>query len=150
MSEQVQQQSIIDKLKANVEAATGLPFIYGAQGDVNRALDHAPLPCVFAYLVSTGQVQDDHGLIYERLTIALFFVNKTDLDFESLENERIIDGMKRTAFKWRAANYIADTFILESVNSSVRVYDEVADACVTGYALNVTIRDIDGVGRCDL
>lgn len=142
--------SIIDKLKLNIERVTGLPFVYGAQGDVNRALDHAPLPCVFAYLINTGQVDDMHGLMHERLTIALFFVNKTDLDFESVENERIIDDMKRRAFQWRASNYSGDDFILESVNSSLRVYDEIADVCVTGYALNVTIREVEGVGKCSI
>lgn len=144
--------SIIDKLKKDIESVTGLPFIYGAQGDVNRALDKAPLPCVFAYLIRSGQVVSDHGTIFERLSIALFFVNKTEMDFESLENERIIDKMKRYAFLWRASHYRETDcgFEIDAVDSSSRVYDEIADAIVTGYGISVTIRDTDGVGLCDL
>lgn len=141
--------SIIDKLKLNVETTTGLPFVYGAQGDVNRALDYTALPCVFAYLIDTSAVEDVNGLCHERLTLALFFVNKTTFDFEGVENEGIIDGMKRRAFAWYANARTWDTLRLIGVNSALRVYDEIADATITGYALNVTIEEVEGVGRCN-
>lgn len=141
--------SIIEKLKANVEAITGMPFVYGAQGDVNRAMDGATLPCVFAYLLENGQLVDENGILRERLTMVLFFVNKTAFDFESIENESIIDEMKRKAMVWYAANRIPDTLRFVSLNGTMRIYDEL-DAIVTGYALNVTFEEMAGVGRCDI
>lgn len=144
-------KTVIEKLEANIANATGLPFVYGAQGDINRALDRAPLPCAFAYLINTSAVDDINGICREVLTLAVFFIDKTEVDFESKENEVIIDRMKEYAFKWITANRISDGELhLMRQNSALRVYDEVADACVTGYSLNVTIKEVAGVGRCQM
>lgn len=143
--------TIIDKLEANITAATGLPFVYGAQGDINRALDNAPLPCAFAYLIGTSALNDTNGICREVLTLAVFFIDKTDVDFESKENERVIDRMKEKALKWWTANRVSDGALqMVSQNSALRVYDEIADACVTGYGLNVTIKEVAGVSPCQL
>lgn len=141
--------SIIDKLKASVETSTGLPFVYGAQGDINRALDVTDMPCVFAYLADQSAVTDENGIIRERMTMLLFFCDLTQFDFESLENERILDNCKKRAFKWLASMRIPDTLRLVSVNGTSRVYEEF-DAIVTAFAVNVTFDEVDGISRCDL
>lgn len=142
--------NIIRKLKNNIETATGLPFVYGSRGEINRILDRAPIPCVFAYLLETNAVNDTNGICRERLTLAVFFINKTQFDFEAVENEDIIDGCKRVALKWYTANRINDEFRFVSLNNTLRVYDELADATVTGYALNITIDEVEGVGACNV
>lgn len=140
--------NIIQKLKDNIEAATGLPFLYGSRGEINRVLDSAPLPCAFAYLLETTGVDDINGVCHERLTMAVFFIDKTQFDFDAIENEDIIDRCKRTAFKWYVSNRRSEYFRFISINNTLRVYDELADAIVTGYALNVTIEEIEGISIC--
>lgn len=140
--------NIIRAIKQNVEAATGLPFLYGSRGDINRQLDNAPLPCAFAYLLETNAVQDTNGVCRERLTFALFFIDKTHFDFEALENEDIIDQCKRRALKWYTQNRHSDAFRIVELNNTLRVYDELADAIVTGYALNITLEEYEGVTPC--
>lgn len=142
--------NVIEKLKLNIERATGLPFVYGSRGDINRALDRAPLPCAFAYLLETNAVNDTNGICRERLTLAVFFVDKTTFDFEAIENENIIDRCKKIALGWYVKNRTWDDLRFVSLNNTLRVYDEIADATVTGYALNVTIEEADGVGNCDV
>ena len=141
--------SIIDKLKTNIEATTGLPFVYGSAGDINRALDYSPLPCVFVYLLTTTSVSDVNGQLHERATVAAFFVNKTVFDFDGIENEGIIDEMKRRAFAWVAASRSDKTLTFGAVENAQRVYDEISDATVTGYAVQITIEEIEGVGTCN-
>lgn len=141
--------NVIEKLKASIEA-TGTPFFYGSRGDINRVLDRAPLPCAFAYLLETNAVTDTNGICRERLTLAVFFVNKTVFDFEAVENEDIIDACKRDAFKWYTRMRMSDDFRLIAMNNTLRVYDEIADATVTGYALNITIEELEGIGACNL
>lgn len=142
--------SIIDKLKANIESVTGLPFVYGGHGDVNRELDYTSLPCVFAYLLTTSNVTDVNGQLHDRAQIALFFVNKTVFDFDAIENEQIIDGMKRRAFAWYAASRNWVTLNFGTITNAQRVYDEIADAIVTGYALQMTVEEVEGVGSCNV
>lgn len=141
--------SIIDKLKLNVESITGMQFLYGASGDINRALDTAPLPCVFCYLITTSAVDDVNGQLHDRISMAVFFVNKTTFDFESVENEQIIDEMKRRAFAWYAASRNDSYLRFGTIERAQRVYDEIADAIVTGYALQVSISEEEGVGTCN-
>lgn len=141
--------NVIEKIKSSIETS-GLPFFYGSRGDINRVLDRAPLPCSFAYLLETNAATDTNGICRERLTLAVFFVNKTTFEFEAIENEDIIDGCKREALKWYTRMRMSDDFRLISLNNTLRVYDEIADATVTGYALNVTIEEIDGIGACDI
>lgn len=142
--------NVIKKLKQNVEDAACVPFFYGSRGDINRILDRAPLPCAFAYLLESGTTDDTNGICRERLTFALFFIDKTDFDFEAIENEDIIDECKKRAFYWYTKNRIFSDFQNVRINNTSRLYDEIADATVTGYALNVTMDEAEGVGTCNV
>lgn len=141
--------TILEKIKNNVEEMAGLPFVYGSGGEINRALDNAPLPCVFSYLMIQGSVNDENGILHDRVQMAFFFVDKTRFDFDAMENEEIIDRMKKRAFAWYNKNRVADGLRFGAIANSQRVYDEIADATVTGYALNVEVEEIDGVSHCN-
>lgn len=141
--------NVIEKLKKSIEAV-GVSFFYGSPGDINRILDRAPLPCAFAYLLETNAATDTNGICRERLTLAVFFVDKTTFDFEAIENEDIIGTCKVKALQWYTRMRTSDDFRNLTLNNTVRVYDELADATVTGYALNVTMEEVEGIGACDL
>lgn len=141
--------NVIEKLKKSIETV-GVPFFYGSPGDINRVLDRAPLPCAFAYLLETNAATDTNGICRERLTLAVFFVDKTTFDFEAIENEDIIGACKVKALQWYTRMRTSDDFRNLTLNNTVRVYDELADATVTGYALNVTLEEVEGIGACNL
>lgn len=144
--------NIIEKLAKRINVSIGRVFYYGAQGDVNVIMERAKLPCVFAYLIEQGTVETTNGVYKERLTLALFFVDKTNYGFESIENEDVIDKQKKDAFrflsKWQRS--IPDEIGLDlvSVGQSQRVYDTSFDTHITGYAVNVTIEDAGGIINC--
>lgn len=142
--------NVIEKLKKSITEAVGIPFFYGSGGEINRVLDRAPLPCAFAYLLESNTATDTNGIMRERLTFAVFFVNKTTFDFEAIENESVIDGCKRMAFSWFLKLNRGGEFQNNVINNTLRVYDEIADATVTGYALNVTIEEVEGVSACNI
>lgn len=142
--------NVIEKLKQSIEQGAGIPFIYGKQGDINTALDNAPIPCAFSYLLETNAVTDTNGICRERLTIAVFFIDKTQYDFDAIENEDIIDRCKTAAFLWYTQLRMNDQIRPISINNTMRVYDELADVTVTGYTLNITIEEIQGIGKCNL
>jgi hypothetical protein len=104
----------------------------------------------YCTLIATGTAAADvNGDWHDNVQVGLFVVNKTDFDPCSLENEDIIDICKRGVFKW-LTNTRHDEYIkVTSVVNSQRVYDEFDDI-VTGYGVQVTVEDKEGIGPCDL
>lgn len=141
--------TIIDKIKQSVENATALDFLYHAQGEINELIARTEsLPCAFAFLIDSGTVEDTNGMFHERVTFAVIFADKTQFDFNALENEEIIDRMKVRAFRWLQSLRLSDDLQLVSINNTQRLYDTTTDI-LTGYAVNVTLQEVKGYGVCN-
>lgn len=132
------------KIMQSVSSATGLRCLYQSEQAINVMLDNADMPCAFAFLLQSNGMNTASGNYRERVTIAVFFVDLTNYDFNSIENEDIISRCKSAAVDWLAALQTSHFFRLISVNSTQRVYDRF-DAIVTGFAVNVTIEEVEGV-----
>lgn len=141
--------TIIEKIKRSVEAATGLPFLYHAAGEINELIARAEsLPVAFAFLLDNGTIEDVNGMYHERVTFAVMFADKSQFDFNALENEEIIDRMKIKAYKWLQSLRLSNDLNIVSINQTQRLYDATTDI-LTGYAVNITIEEMSGVGACD-
>lgn len=142
--------TIIEKIKRSVEAATGLPFLYHAAGEINELIARAgELPVAYSFLIDSGTIDDVNGRYHERVTLAVMFCDKTEFDFNALENEQIIDRMKVKAYKWLQSLRMSNVLRIVSVNNTQRLYDNTTDI-LTGFAVNITIEDVAGVGECEL
>lgn len=139
--------TIIDKIKASVEAID-LPFNYASAEGLNIMLDNADFPCALMMLIETGAIEDENGRYHERITFVLSFAELTEFDFDSLENEVIIDRCKQRAFEWLTSLRRNDDFINVVVNSTTRDYLDY-DAIITGYGVNITLTEAVGYGVCD-
>jgi hypothetical protein len=100
-------------------------------------------------LIDSGTIDDINGRYHERVTIAVMFCDKTEFDFNALENEEIIDRMKLKAYKWMQSLRMSNALHVVSVNNTQRLYDNTTDI-LTGFAVNITIEDVAGVGECEL
>lgn len=141
--------TLIDKIRNSIEVATGMPFLYHAAGEINELIARAAeLPCAFAFLLDSGTVEDTNGIFHERVTFAVMFCERTQFDFNALDNEEIIDRMKVKAFRWLHSLRTSDDLRLITTNSTQRLYDTTTDI-LTGYAVNVTLEEIDGYGVCN-
>lgn len=142
--------TIIEKIKQSVEGATGMPFLYHAAGELNELIARCKsLPVAYSFLIDSGTIDDVNGRYHERVTLAVMFCDKTEFDFNALENEQIIDRMKVKAYKWLQSLRMSNTLRIVSINSTQRLYDNTTDV-LTGFAVNITIEDIAGVGECEL
>jgi len=151
--------TIIDKIARTIErpelgkgGIEVLPFIYATLDSQNIILDQiAPPFCACAPLESSA-VTDEHGNYHDQVTFALLF---GDLmcepigDFDAVANERIIDECKQRAFMWLASLQNNREIELVSINNAAREY-LLDDSVVTGYSLNVTIKEIQGYGKCKI
>ena len=142
--------TIIEKIKQSVEGATGMPFLYHAAGELNELLARCKeLPVAYSFLIDSGTIDDVNGRYHERVTIAVMFCDKTDFDFNAIENEQIIDRMKVKAYKWMQSLRMSNALRVVSVNNTQRLYDNTTDI-LTGFAVNITLEDVAGVGECEL
>ena len=142
--------TIIEKIKQSVEGTTGMPFLYHAAGELNELIARCgELPVAYSFLIDSGTIDDVNGRYHERVTIAVMFCDKTKFDFNALENEQIIDRMKVKAYKWMHSLRMSNALRIVSVNNTQRLYDNTTDI-LTGFAVNITLEDIAGVGECEL
>ena len=144
--------TFIDKLRITIERATACRFYYHAAGELNEILAGVQIgsePIAFAYLLKGGEVDVQRNQLREGVNLAVFFCKKTEFDFNSEENERLIDDCKRLAFGW--LSLMRKSGYLEAVGSitTERVYDTTTDI-LTGIAVNVTLRELQGYSECDL
>lgn len=141
--------TIIEKIKQSVEGATGMPFLYHAAGELNELIARCKeLPVAYSFLIDSGTIDDVNGRYHERVTLAVMFCDKTEFDFNALENEQIIDRMKVKAYKWMQSLRMSNALRVVSVNNTQRLYDNTTEI-LTGYAVNITLEDVRGYGLCD-
>lgn len=146
-------KSIIDKIKASIEAVIGDGrFYYNDGNGLNIELDNANFPCAFAQLIEAGTVDDTLGNYHERIAIGLFFADVADPEMEPIPNERILTALKKSAFAWLASLRNSDELTLVEVRNTDRVYikSDRFDVRLTAFVVNVTIEENEGIGVCNI
>lgn len=149
--------TIIDKIARTIErkelgkgGVSPLPFVYADLDVQNIVMDNMQMPCAAAVPLASGAVIDNNGLFHDQVTIAVLFADlmcQPEPDYNARENERIIDECKQRAFKWLAGLVPTNEVELVSVNGAERAYLE-RDSILTGYVVNVTLRELQGYGIC--
>ena len=139
--------NIIDKIQMSVYNATELHMYYDSFKRLNQVLDNAEFPCVFLRLLNTSTISNNNGMLCERVIVNIYFVNQTEFDFESYENEEIIDAMKVEAMKF--VTYLATdtTLKLSSLGQMGRSYDQMA-VNLTGFVLSMVLEEREGITAC--
>ena len=127
-----------------------LPFVYEDADVQNMVFDNVEPPFVACVPITSAAVADERNMYHERITIALWFADRMHEsvpDYDARKNEHIIDECKRRAFAWCSSMFPKKELALVSINSSDRAYLE-SDALLTGYMLNVTLEEVEGIGIC--
>ena len=137
--------TIVGKIKQSITDATGLPVYYHDEPTLNLLTSSMDFPCCLFQLLSQGAVVNEGGQMKERVTAALFFVDRSDFDFEAESNEEIIDACKGRAFAWLASLNGGGLLTLTANNGTRRIYDRYDDI-LTGFGLSVDLTE--QVGYC--
>ena len=140
--------NIIEKIKSTFDGS-GLTVHYGTPEQLNADLEYAAYPCVFFYLLDTGSVQIQTAQTVERFEVAFYFANLTEFDFNSEDNEAIIEECKQSALRWLNTLQLSSSLRVVSVGSSQRVYD-LFQVNLTGFAIRLTIEELQGFSGCDI
>lgn len=142
--------SIVLKIKEKFEQITGIPLIYQSEEMVNFLVGEKPVPVSIWYLLQDGQIVSDSasGTIRERIQARIYVGNLTELDFDAIENEKIIDKCKKILFNFIAQLKSDNELEVESINLSRRFYLH-TDEILTGYMVDVTISELSGFNKCN-
>ena len=144
--------TFIEKLRNSIVNGAGVgTFCYHAAGDLNAILSGVEIGddvIAFCYLLGGGDVAVGKQS-RESVQVAVFFCKKTEFDFNSFENEQLIDDCKRVAFGWLGTLLRSPYLEIDGAVSTQRVYDTTTDI-LTGIAINIALREVEGYGLCDM
>lgn len=141
--------SIVDKIKSNIAALSGLPCYYGSMEELNVIMCNATFPCFYFAQLTDMEIEENNGNYTERVRVALVACDKTGFDPDSTENEQIIDECKGRIFDVIRVIGAEGDVEMRSFNSARRVYQEF-DVIVTGYAVNIDFAELYGDTGCDI
>lgn len=139
--------SIVNKIISSVQASTGYSCLYNSEAELDRLLDNAPLPCAWFTLISDGSVINETAQMRESVDVAIFFCDKSEFDFDSIENETILERLRGDAFAWlNSLNTGGDLSYTGDIQTS-RIYERY-DVNVTAYGVRITITENVGLSKC--
>ena len=138
--------AILQKIKRIVEDS-GFKFYYDSQNSINKILDNVDFSndksVVYCYLFNNMKLVD--GM--ESGNVVLFFCKKTDFDFNSDENESIIDECLIDARQIEVNVKRSNMLTIDSDILTQRFYDTFA-VNVTGIAIDLTLSETYGLSEC--
>lgn len=142
--------TIIEKIRASIQRVHGAGFAvyYHDDPTMNIIADTMTLPAAIVQLITQGELDQTSGQWREVVSAAVFFVDRSDFDFDADENETIIDQCKRRALRWLAGLQLDEFLDLVRWERTSRVYERF-DAILTGFAVMVDLREREGVTDCE-
>lgn len=138
---------ILDEIKTIVEDTLKLRFLYSSINNINAAIDNTELPCVAVQKLITGTFENEGGQIKDSAPFLIMFLNSTIFDYDSLENQTIIDALKVTVKSFIREVDKSDVIIKTGSQTYDDLYDYL-DANVTGIALSITLKERAGTVPC--
>lgn len=140
--------TIVDKIIASIKGALGdgFPVYYHDEPTLNVMTSTMEFPCALFQLLVNGRVVREAGQAKEAVTAAVFFVERSEFDFDAVQNEQVIDRCKKRAFAWLGSVNGGGLVDVLAVNRTTRVYDRYDDI-LTGFGVSVDIKE--QVGECE-
>lgn len=142
--------TIVDKIFNSIQSELGasFPVYYHDEATLNLLTGDMDFPCALFQLLTTGNAVQEGGQVKERVSAAVFFVEKSEFDFNARDNEVIIDRCKKRAFRWLLSLSASQDVALYALNRTSRVYDQYDDI-LTGFGLFVDLSEMFGVTDCE-
>lgn len=142
--------TIIEKIRNSIQAVHGDDFgvYYHDEVTLDVMAEKMTFPCAIVQLLTHGNVVLVNGQVREVVSAAIFFVDKSEFDFDADDNEEIIDECKRRAFAWLLALPMDEWLSLENVERTQRAYERF-DAILTGFGMLCRLVELEGVTDCE-
>ena len=138
------EETVVDGNGNEVQVLHEYPVYYGDEFFLNMATSHIKIPCAFVKLITSGTFVPEGQQWKERVTAAVFFVDKTEMDVNPVINEQIIDGCKWNANSWLDSLNAYPHLEMVRVERTARVYEQYDDI-LTGFGVMVDLMEAQSV-----
>ena len=140
--------TVEQKIKSVVDKMEGLTYVFDNWQTANLRLDKLPFPAVVNVLPVSGRFNMGKNQLRDYPNLLIAFLDKTDFDFDGEDNDLIVEKCKNLAreFILRANESRLFEYIEGDIYYSV-VYDKL-DVNVTGVVIELTPKEINGIGLC--
>lgn len=127
---------------------SGLTYIFDNWATANIRIDKLPLPAVINVLPVSGSFNVTARKMKDYPNCMLAFIDKTDLDFDSAENDVVLERCKNLAMEFILTANESELFdpIEGDVPYSV-IYDKL-DVNVTGIVIEIQLKEKQGINLC--
>lgn len=126
----------------------GLTYIFDNWATANIRLDKLPFPAALNVLPISGSFNVSARRLRDFPNCMIAFLDKTEFDFDSKENDQILERCKNYAMQFiLTAN---ESGLFEPIEGDVRyslVYDKL-DVNVTGVVLELQLKEKNGITLC--
>lgn len=133
-----------EKLK-EVADSLGVSFVFQDWTTANVEIDQTSLPAVVYVLPASGSLAFKSGFIRDNQNGMLAFLDKVILDAEGVDNDNVVDRMKRLAMQYivrlNATGYFET---LDGVLPYRTIYSEL-NANVSGISFEVALKEVVGI-----
>lgn len=140
--------TVEEKIRTIAEQIQGVTYIFDSWQNANIKLDNEPLPAIVNVLPASGTFQVGKQQLKDFPNCIFAFLDKTDFDFDSLENNAIVERCKSIAKEFILR--INTSTIFEDIEGEIFysvVYDKL-DVNVTGIAIELELKEINGLVMC--
>lgn len=134
---------IVESMSEEVEYM----FVNWAQANVS--LDNVRKPTIVYVLPPSGSIDITWKDVKDSPNSQIAFVCNTKFDFNGVENDGIIEAMKRLCIRFILSLNSSGLFSPISGNLTYRVLYDYLDVNVTGIVIEPTLVEVKGISICD-
>ena len=137
----------MEQKKKKIVESLGIGYMFDDWSRANLKADSPVIkyPLCVNLLPVSGTFSFKTGIVKDSPNCLFAFLDKTDLDFDSKENNEIVERMKRLALKFIAK--LNSSGVFEPIEGDIRysiVYDKL-DVNLTGVTVEITLKTVRGV-----
>lgn len=138
-------RSIVDSLTAK---GVRTKYLFANWAQANVEFSKVKEPTIVYVLPASGDLDISWKEIKDSPETQIAFIDRTQFDFNSTENDEIIERMKHLCYKF--IKQLNESGLFEIVEGRVhyRVIYNYLDENVTGILINLTLKEIEGTSIC--
>lgn len=137
------------KIRKIAESLEGVNYMFNNWAQANVAIDNVDGPTIIYVLPPSGELDFHYTRVRDYPQCQIAFVASTEFDFDSVENDNIIEQMKRLCIKF--INKLNESGMFEMIEGRLtyRVLYDFLDQNVTGIVITPQLKEEEGVIICE-
>lgn len=140
--------SVERKIASVAEKIEGINYIYDNWATANIRLDKEALPVIINILPVSGKFSISRTQLRDCPSCMIAFADKTNFDFDGIENDSIIERCKGYAIEFIKALNKSGLFEWLSDDVPYSIFYDKLDVNITGIMIELKLKEAQGEPMC--